>query len=62
MSVMDKLKQMLTGGGERIGRGHDEAGRPDDVTRRPAGQADKGPNASRGQLKSPRNRDEPPKP
>ncbi|MGW2947045.1 hypothetical protein, partial [Streptomyces sp. NPDC001226] len=31
-SVMDTLKKMLTGGGERIGQGHDEAGRPDDMT------------------------------
>ena len=28
MSVMDKLKQMFKGHGERIGEGHDTAGRP----------------------------------
>ncbi|GAA3043637.1 antitoxin [Streptomyces glomeratus] len=64
MSVMDKLKQMLKGGGERIGRGHDEAGRPADDTMRdrPAGQADKGPDALRDQFQPPQDRDNPPQP
>ncbi|MGW2945530.1 hypothetical protein, partial [Streptomyces sp. NPDC001226] len=61
-SVMDTLKKMLTGGGERIGQGHDEAGRPDDMTRRPAGQADKGSTPSRDRFQPSQNRDVPPEP
>ncbi|MET8953052.1 antitoxin [Streptomyces sp. NPDC004393] len=62
MSMMDKLKQMLKGHGERIGQGHDTAGRAADDARsgRPAGQADKGPDALRDQFQPPRDRDNPP--
>jgi hypothetical protein len=61
MSVMDKLKQMLKGHGERPGQGHDEAGQPDEAAQgRPAGQVDKGPDALREQMRSPQERDNPP--
>jgi hypothetical protein len=62
MSVMDKLRQMLKGHGERMGEGHDEAGRPagEKAQDRPAGPADKGPDALRDQFQPPQ--DNPPQP
>ncbi|MGW1159754.1 antitoxin [Streptomyces sp. NPDC002513] len=64
MSMMDKLKQMLKGHGERIGHGDDTARRTADETmrNRPAGQADKGPDALRDQFQPPRDQDNPPRP
>ncbi len=64
MSVMDKLKRMLKGPGERMGQGHDEAGRPADekAQGRPAAQVDKGPDALREQMRSQQERDNPPQP
>ncbi|GAA3775351.1 antitoxin [Streptomyces chiangmaiensis] len=64
MSVMDKLKRMLTGHGERVGESHDQAGRPagENTQGRPAGGVDKGPDALRQQMRSPQDRDNPPQP
>jgi len=64
MSVMDKLKQMLKGHGERPGEGHDKAGRSEyeKAQDRPAGQVDKGPDALREQMRSQQERDNPPQP
>ena len=64
MSVLDKLKQMLKGHEERIGEGHDEAGRPggEKTQDRPGGQVDKGPDALTEQLRSQQERENPPQP
>jgi hypothetical protein len=64
MSVMDKLRQMLKGHGERMGEGHDKAGRAggEKAQDRPAGQVDKGPDALTEQLRSQQERENPPQP
>ncbi|MFJ7903011.1 antitoxin [Streptomyces sp. NPDC096198] len=63
MSMMDKLKQMLKGHGDRMGQGHDTRGRTVDETMRGRpGQGDKGPDAIRDQFQPPQDRDNPPRP
>jgi hypothetical protein len=65
MSVMDKLRQMLKGHGERPGEGHDRAGRTggEEAQGMRPGQVDKGPDALREQMRPPqREQDNPPQP
>jgi hypothetical protein len=64
MSVMDKLKRMLTGHGEHMGESAEKTGRiAEDKTRgMTGGQVDKGPDALRDQMRPPQDRDNPPQP
>jgi hypothetical protein len=64
MSVMDKLKRMLTGHGEHMGEGAEKTGRiaEEKTPGMTGGQVDKGPDALRDQMRPPQDRDNPPQP
>lgn len=61
MSVMDKLRHMLKGHGDRASEGIDNGGdQADEQNRDTAGQVDKGPDALRQQWRSQQEQDRPP--